>query len=129
MIKLTLPYPPSVNRLWRSAGRAKVYRSDVYNTWRKAALWQISTRFKGEPVSVPYKLTINAVRPDKRRRDLGNLEKAISDILQDAGVVKDDCLAEWIELRWADGGPACSIIIETMEELNEQFKNLPGKSG
>lgn len=124
MIKLMLPFPPSVNRLWRASKGGKVHRSEEYRQWRTAALWQLKGRYKGEPVSIPYKLAIHAVRPDKRRRDIGNLEKAISDILQDAGVIKDDCLCEWIECRWVPSGPQCQIFIETMEEVNGRIENL-----
>jgi crossover junction endodeoxyribonuclease RusA len=81
-------------------------------------MWQLAGQAKGKKVEGPYKLTILAVKPDKRKRDLGNLEKAISDILVSQGIVEDDSLCEWIVARWVDKGPECQIIIEQIEDTN-----------
>ena len=81
-------------------------------------MWEIRSQTRVK-VTGSYKLTILAVRPDKRRRDLGNLEKAVSDILVSTGVIEDDCLCEWLEIRWVDEGPACEVIIEAIGEANE----------
>lgn len=115
MITLVLPFPPSVNLLWRATKDGKVYRSAKYMEWRKLAMWQIAGQAKGQKHIGAYKLTILAVRPDKRKRDLGNLEKAISDILVSQNLVEDDSLCEWLEVKWVEAGPQCKIIIETIE--------------
>jgi crossover junction endodeoxyribonuclease RusA len=101
-----------VNRLWRASKGGGVYRSPKYAEWRNRALWQLKGQYKGLPVDTPYKLTIEAKRPDKRRRDLGNLEKAVSDILVSSKVLADDYLCEWLEIRWVAEGPECAILIE-----------------
>lgn len=118
MITLILPFPPSVNRLWRATKGGGVYRSPKYTEWRTRAMWQLSAQAKGKKVEGPYKLTILAVRPDKRKRDLGNLEKAISDILVTLNIVEDDCLCEWIEAKWVNTGPECKVIIEPIEDTD-----------
>jgi crossover junction endodeoxyribonuclease RusA len=82
-------------------------------------MWQISLQAKGRKMEGPYKLTIHAVKPDKRKRDIGNLEKAISDILVSQNIVEDDSLCEWIEARWVTEGPECLIKIEKIERANE----------
>lgn len=82
--------------------------------WRKLAMWQIAGQAKGRKHLGAYKLTILAVRPDKRRRDLGNLEKSVSDILVSQGIVEDDSLCEWLEIKWVKEGPQCKIIVEEM---------------
>jgi len=118
-ITLVLPFPPSVNRLWRASKGGGVYRSPKYADWRRLAMWQLAGQAKGKKVTGPYKLTILAVKPDKRKRDLGNLEKAISDILVSQGIVEDDSLCDWIVARWVDKGPECQIIIEPIGDTNE----------
>jgi Holliday junction resolvase RusA-like endonuclease len=55
---------------------------------------------------------IQAVRPDKRKRDIGNLEKAISDILQASNVIVDDCLCEDLHMKWVKEGPECLVMIK-----------------
>lgn len=117
-IRIVLPFPPSVNRLWRTTKGGGVYRSPKYAEWRRLAMWQIAGQAKGKRISGPYKLTILAVRPDKRKRDLGNLEKAISDILVSQNIVEDDCLCEWIEARWVSNGPECEVRIEPLEDTD-----------
>jgi crossover junction endodeoxyribonuclease RusA len=119
MIILSLPFPPSVNSLWRSTKGGKVYRSAKYMEWRKLAMWQIAGQVRGRRHLGAYKLTILAVRPDKRKRDLGNLEKAVSDILVSQNIVEDDSMCEWLEIKWVEKGPSCKVIIEPMGECNE----------
>ena len=117
MIRLILPFPPSINRLWRASKGGRVYRSGEYAGWRSVSLWrlreQMRTGYPGQKVEGAYRLTVRAVRPDRRRRDLGNLEKAISDIIVAAGIVEDDHLCQQITLMWVEDGPECEILIET----------------
>jgi crossover junction endodeoxyribonuclease RusA len=87
--------------------------------WRKLAMWQIAGQVRGRKHLGPYKLTILAVRPDKRKRDLGNLEKGVSDILVSQNIIEDDSMCEWLEIRWVDKGPSCKVIIEPIGECGE----------
>ena len=117
VLKILMPYPPSINRLWRASKRGGVYKSQEYRDWQTEARWEIDKQIKKQRVSGHYKLTILVVRPDKRRRDLGNLEKAISDILVMTNTIDDDCLCDWIDIRWTESGPDCMVIIEPMGEI------------
>lgn len=96
--------------------------------WRKLAMWQIAGQAKGNKVLGAYKLTILAVRPDKRKRDLGNLEKAVSDILVSQNIVEDDSFCEWLEAKWVESGPQCKIIIESLEELSDAEDTRPSEA-
>jgi len=119
LLKIILPFPPSVNRLWRASKGGKVYRSTKYTDWRNHALWALVGQCKGQKIEGPYVMTLEAVRPDKRRRDLGNLEKAVSDILQSANLIENDHLCEEMTLRWVDKGPECLIILETYKIIEK----------
>lgn len=111
-IKIILPYPPSVNRLWRINKTGGMHRSAEYTAWRKHAEWAVHGQVKGKSITGEYTLEIAAVKPDKRRRDLGNLEKAISDLLQKVEVIKDDYLCQDIHIYWVKTGPECLIILK-----------------
>lgn len=111
MIRIVLPYPPSVNRLWRTTKTGGMYSSKEYKDWAKHCEWAIAAQVKGKGIAGEYTLEVVAVKPDKRRRDLGNLEKAISDILQTAGVIEDDYLCQKITMEWAKKGPECLITV------------------
>ena len=95
-ITIQMPYPPSTNRLWRQF-RGRTIKSKEYREWIERA----SAALAGiKPVCGKYNLLILAARPDKRRRDVANLEKAISDALQAAGIVEDDSLAHSVKCEW-----------------------------
>lgn len=81
-------------------------------------MWELRSQTKSS-ISGAYKLTILAVKPDKRRRDLGNLEKAVSDILVTMKIVEDDSLCDWLVIRWVATGPECEVIIEPIGDANE----------
>lgn len=76
----------------------------------------MSIQAKNQRIEGPYKLTLLAVKPDKRKRDLDNLFKAASDVLEGAGVVSNDANCMWIEARWVPSGPQCTLIIEALDE-------------
>jgi len=113
MLKILLPFPPSVNRLWKTKKTGGMYRSPEYTKWRKAALDWIKAQVGSKHIKGKYTLLIEAVRPDRRHRDIGNIEKAISDILQEAGVIENDCLCEDLHIRWVSEGPECQVTLDT----------------
>ena len=115
MLEISLPFPPSVNRLWRAKKGGGVYRSQEYVYWSKAAAWEIAVQVKTRSIQGKYKLTIEAVAPDKRRRDLDNLIKALSDSLVSANVVESDHLCRELNMKWVETGPPIRIVIEGVE--------------
>jgi crossover junction endodeoxyribonuclease RusA len=55
---------------------------------------------------------VTAARPDKRKRDIDNLLKPISDLLKSIGAIEDDYLCEMISARWVTNGDGVAIRIE-----------------
>jgi len=91
VVRVRLPWPPSVNHYWRTAvigkraqtyvsAAGKQYRQDVIAAWRRLAV-----TFDGR-----LAVRIEAVFPDAIRRDLDNLCKAVLDSLCHAGAYRDD---------------------------------------
>jgi len=93
-----------------------MHRSSKYSAWAKQAEWAVAGQVKGKKIVGEYTLEIVAVKPDKRRRDLGNLEKAVSDLLQKVKVIEDDYLCQDIHLHWAKSGPECLILRRKYED-------------
>ena len=123
MIQLELPKPPTANNLFinlKHGGRAK---SSDYKTWEHLAALDlgyhraptITGRMKVEYLYGRHK--------DKRRRDILNLEKALTDFLVKAQVIKDDCLIDDARLAWSDEVPEGRVRI-TIVELEEEQKCL-----
>jgi Holliday junction resolvase RusA-like endonuclease len=98
---LTLPFPPSTNRIWRHVGtkvllsrEGRAYRQRVAEVVMLARVQSFGR----------HKLTmvIDASMPDARRRDLDNLLKAAQDAMQAARVYEDD--SQIIDLRIRHAG-------------------------
>ena len=84
MIEVQLPYPPSANHVWRSySGRvvlsaeAKRFRENVYWLLRAA---------HARPIAEQCACRLNVHPPDRRERDIDNLQKPTLDALQHGGV-------------------------------------------
>lgn len=103
-ISLVLPLPPSVNAAYRNVpgrGRAK---TQAYVDWLQVAALEVRRQAKGSIVG-NYAFHLKATRPDRRPRDLGNLEKCAHDLCVRMGLVEDDSLCRRIILEWADEPP------------------------
>ena len=109
-VTLDLPYPPSANRLWRTY-RGRVCKSREYKDWLVVAGFAARSQGLTEVVG-PYKISINATRPDKRRRDLDNIIKPVSDLMQSIGVIKNDSDCELLTARWLTTGDGVNVRIE-----------------
>ncbi|MBN8241740.1 RusA family crossover junction endodeoxyribonuclease [Nitratireductor aquimarinus] len=114
MVRIELPYPPTANNLFINAGRKRV-KSPQYKTWIVMA--SLSVKDSHRQYIGPYSISIAAKRPDKRKRDIANLEKAVSDLLVTNGVIQDDSLCERITMTWDAGINAdCVVIVTPFEE-------------
>ena len=90
MTTINLPWPPSINHYWRRVGNRTLiskagrdYRARViaHVTYCHPRLEQYTGRLS---------VRIRAHAPDRRRRDLDNIPKAILDAVTHAGVWLDD---------------------------------------
>ncbi len=88
MIELSLPFPPSVNHYWRRVGS----RTLVSRTGReyRAAIETLLHSHASSPLLGRLAVEIDVYPPDRRRRDLDNLLKALIDALAHAGLYADD---------------------------------------
>jgi crossover junction endodeoxyribonuclease RusA len=94
---IVLPYPPSVNGIWRTVN-GRVYKSAKAQAWAREAAWIVKT--SGVRIKGPFVLIATAHRPDRRRRDLDNLPKAVMDALTAGGAIGDDSLCMAALWRW-----------------------------
>ena len=75
MIKLELPFPPSVNSAYANGGNKRGrHKTAQYVDWIRLASTKVKESHRRG--MGPYSLQICLERPDKRARDLGNYEKA-----------------------------------------------------
>lgn len=95
-MNLTLPFPPSVNRIWRQwKGRTLLSKEGREYRDRVAREWLLMrSQGLGRRALV---VDVLAYMPDARRRDIDNLAKASLDALQRAGAFVDD--SQIVDLR------------------------------
>jgi len=96
MVIMNLPYPPTLNTYWRHVGN-KVLISKKGRQYRKTigdyVLVGRLPKFEGR-----IGCSILVYPPDKRKRDLDNIPKAVLDSLQHAGVYDDDSQIDVLEV-------------------------------
>lgn len=88
MIRFELPYPPSINHYYRRVGprtlisrEGRRYRGDVASALAHLGL---------QPMDGPLEVWVDVFPPDRRRRDLDNVQKSLLDAMEHAGVYHDD---------------------------------------
>ena len=118
-IVVDLPFPVSVNRIWR-AGRKFVYRSPQYKDWQGEAyaVWlQQKLTLPVKKIAGCYSLEIVLAEPDNRLRDLGNYEKVLSDFIQSVGLIENDRLCRRLVMEYGDSDDAplgCRLTIQSL---------------
>lgn len=100
-MKLTLPFPPSVNTYWRNT-RKGVLISAYGRCFRSNALASVMEQLKcrPSPITVNVEVSVLLFPPDKRQRDLDNYLKALFDSLTYAGVWGDDKQIKRVTVEW-----------------------------
>ena len=116
MLRLTLPWPPSVNKIWRTVkGRhllsreGRLYRKKVADIVMRTGVHRLGTS--------AIKVKAIAYLPDRRRRDIDNLGKAVYDALEEARVFDDD--SQILDSHWVKGpidraNPRIEISLEAV---------------
>lgn len=130
-MQLVLPYPPSVNSVYRifknrilisEKGREyielciSVIKDYMCITDRDAKILNPihTTLF---PLEKKLSVIYDVYPPDARRRDLANLDKVISDCCTKAGLWSDDFNIDKLQFNRRDVNRKTPCIIATIEEL------------
>jgi len=114
-LEIMLPWPPSVNNYWRMVNGRMIISKDGRD-YRNNVADQIDRQRARKHFDGPLRLTVEAHRPDNRRRDLDNLLKATLDSLAHAGVYEDDSQIKDLRIFWGKNmGGLLWIYIEEME--------------
>lgn len=88
MIDLALPYPPTLNHLYGRHGSRTFLKKPGRDYKQRVA--EIVSDYGAQTIEGAVAVFVSAWMPDKRKRDVMNLEKILSDSLTSAGVWLDD---------------------------------------
>ena len=58
--------------------------------------------------------------PDRRRRDIDNINKAILDVLEQIGVVQDDSQIHDLRSYWTDAVTGVQVMIKPLDADNSR---------
>ena len=114
MTRITLPWPPSVNRYWRNVeGRTII--SAAGRAYRAAVLSEVLQQGAAQHYTGRLRVRIVAHPPDRRRRDLDNLQKALLDGLEFAGVFDDDGQIDDLRIVRGERVRGGRVVVEVEE--------------
>lgn len=110
---LTLPYPPSLNHYWRRVGNrtlisrsGREYRQMVCDLASLAGVKEQAGRLS---------VKVEVYPPDKRRRDLDNLTKALLDALEHAGAYQDDSQIDRLLIERGERRDGGCVVVRISE--------------
>ena len=100
---LALPYPPSLNRYYRTV-KGRILISAEGRKYQATVADYIAESRTAAALAGRLAVEISVFPPDRRRRDLDNVSKCLLDSLTKAGVWGDD---EQIDLLLIRRGEPC----------------------
>jgi crossover junction endodeoxyribonuclease RusA len=114
VLVVELPYPPSVNHIWRRA-RGRTVMSREGRAFRREAVARLARIGVGPPrfpMRGRLRVRIEVCPPDHRRRDLDNVQKALLDALERGGAYADDGQIDRIEVQRGPVTPGGRVVVE-----------------
>jgi len=108
-VEFELPFPPSLNHLWRRVGH-RTLLSRGGRAFRRAVRVALAARGV-RPLDGPLAVTIDVHPPDRRRRDLDNLQKALLDALAHGGAYHDDAQIDDLHIRRCGCVPGGKVFV------------------
>ena len=93
-----------------------MYRTKVYNDWSDAAVEALkSQELPREPINYAVAVELAVGRPDRRKRDIDNINKATLDLLEHVGVLENDHYVHDLRSYWSDKVVGIQVIIKNLE--------------
>jgi crossover junction endodeoxyribonuclease RusA len=115
-IAIELPFPPSVNRIWRagrkSTGKRTVYRSDEYLDWTREADKLVMARraFPKRKIHGAFSAEVTLSRAHGRG-DIDNRIKPLLDYAQSRDIIRNDSDCQRVTAEWGDAEHGCRLTL------------------
>ena len=126
MLRLTLPFPPTVNHFFGYAGKRKYLKKEVHEFRRIVTERAIEAQAK---ISGRIAIFVALYAPTKRKYDLDNRIKALLDALEHAGVFLNDEQIDfiWVVRREVVTGGLCKVVLvqnDKAMQMLEKYEEL-----
>lgn len=122
-INLWLPWPPSINHLWRNVvvGRAaRTVISKEGRKWFEAAALEVMRQRENESIDGRIKVEIVLCPPNRVSFDIDNRVKAILDACTKGGLWCDDGKVDVLTVRRGDVYPGGHAFVFAAQIEDEQ---------
>lgn len=116
MHELILPYPVSVNAMYR-AYRGHLILSKKGRQYRTDVIAAVLSQDRPKKLTCRLAVEFHLYMPDRRRRDISNTLKALEDCLTHAGIWEDDELIDKETIIRAGCEPPKGKVIVRIEEI------------
>ena len=125
-VTLTLPWPPTVNHYYGRTRNGRVYLKPAGKRYRFEAA--VALARMGHPrLAGRVRVHLTLSPPDKRRRDIDNIRKAIYDAISDRpghrGIIQDDAQILGDAAVFVDLDTDRAGVIVTVIEIGEDNGN------
>ncbi len=111
---MTLPYPPSINHYWRRVGPRTLISREGRAFCKNVCALLGSSGHRKPPSGGRIALCMDAYPPDRRRRDLDNIQKPTLDALEHAGVYEDDSQIDLLVTKRCKVVPGGRLLVQIM---------------
>ena len=109
-----LPYPPTVNHYWRRVGERTLI-SCAGRAYRRRVMEALAEQ-RADEAEGSVAVIVHVQPPDRRRRDLDNILKALLDALQHGGAYQDDSQIDHLEvIRGEPERPDGRVLVTVIE--------------
>jgi crossover junction endodeoxyribonuclease RusA len=112
---IILPYPPTVNTYYRHVGYRTLISREGRAFRRNVCALLAGSGPRKPPSGGRIALCMDAFPPDRRIRDLDNLQKSVCDSLQHAGVYEDDSQVDLLLTQRRDVVPGGRLNVRVID--------------
>jgi len=109
-----LPWPPSVNDYYHRH-HAGVSLKKAGRKFRRDVIMIVKSKGAHETLTGPIKMDIYAWPPDRRRRDIDNILKALLDAMEFAGIYHNDYQIEKLNIERYESNGKGNVLVAIQE--------------
>jgi crossover junction endodeoxyribonuclease RusA len=116
MIEVELPFPPSVNHYYRRVGPRTLISREGRRFREKVT--SVLAALGLRRMTGPLEVHVEVYPPDRRRRDIDNVQKALLDALEHGGAYRDDSQIVKLAIEKRDPVPGGRTIVRIRRKKN-----------
>jgi len=113
MLEVELPYPPSINHYWRRVGHKTLISREGRRF--RASVVAILAAMRLQPLAGDLTVEVEVYPPDRRRRDIDNVQKALLDALAHGGAYADDSQVVRLEITKREAVAGGKTVVRIRE--------------